>query len=366
LNALIAFASRLVRQWRMDPVLVSLLLILMGFGLLVLYSASEQDLSMVWRQVVRLAIGLAVMFALAQTPPRLLLMSAPWLYIFGVVLLLAVAVIGVGRGAQRWLDLGLMRFQPSEALKLVLPLMLAAVLHRRPLPPRFGDILVALGVIALPVGLILIQPDLGTAILIGSSGLCLLFLSGLQWRWIVTMAVVVSAAAPFLWMALHDYQRNRILIFLKPERDPLGAGWNIVQSKVAIGSGGLTGKGWTEGTQSHLEFLPEPHTDFILSVLAEEFGFLGVALLLLLYALIIFRSLFLAIRGRDSFARLLGGGLVFLFLLYLVVNAGMITGLLPVVGVPLPLVSYGGTSAVTLLAGFGVVMGLYSRRRFMG
>lgn len=358
--------SGLLPRWRIDPWLLIMLLVLMVLGAMVLYSATEQNAGMVWRQSVRLAMGLAALVLLAHLPPRLLRLWAPWLFLIALAMLVAVLLFGVGRGAQRWLDLGVVRFQPSEAMKLALPLMLALLFDRRPLPPNWRTLLMAAVVIALPVALIVMQPDLGTSVLVGASGLCMLFLAGLRWRLILAMLAALAAAAPLLWLNLHQYQRHRILTFLNPESDPLGQGWNIIQSKIAVGSGGLTGKGWLAGSQSHLEFLPEPHTDFIFSVLAEEFGFVGVAIMLVLYAAIIGRGMFMASQCRDSFGRLLAGTLVFMFFLYVAVNIGMISGLLPVVGVPLPLVSYGGTSAVTLLAGFGIVMGLYSRRRFMG
>ena len=356
----------LMPRWRLDPWLFGMLIVLMALGSLVLYSATEENIGMVWRQSVRLAMGLVVLGVLAHVPPRMLRLWAPWLYLVALLMLVAVLFFGVGRGAQRWLDLGVLRFQPSEAMKLALPLMLAMLLDRRRLPPDWLTLAMAAVLIALPVALIVMQPDLGTSVLIGASGLCILFLAGLRWRLILAMMAALAAAAPLVWLNLHQYQRHRILTFLNPESDPLGQGWNIIQSKIAVGSGGLTGKGWLAGSQSHLEFLPEPHTDFIFSVLAEEFGFVGVATLLVLYAAIIGRGMFMASQCRDSFGRLLSGTLVFLFFVYVAVNVGMISGLLPVVGVPLPLVSYGGTSAVTLLAGFGIVMGLYSRRRFMG
>jgi rod shape determining protein RodA len=365
-TSLLLKASDWLPRWRLDPLLTALLLALMGIGLMVLYSAAEQDMGTVWRQAVRLGLGVVVMLVLVQIPPRLMQLWAPWLYVAAIVLLIAVWLFGVGRGAQRWLDLGVIRFQPAEAAKIALPLMLAALMARRPLPPGWVDLLVGLVLIGLPVGLILMQPDLGTAVLVAASGFCILFLAGMRWRLIVAMGAVVAAALPVMWFNLHAYQKHRVTTFLNPESDPLGQGWNIIQSKIAVGSGGLTGKGWTEGSQSHLEFLPEPHTDFIFSVLAEEFGFVGVAAVLVLYTAIVLRGFYLARRCRDSFGRLLAGALMFMFFLYLLVNVGMVSGLLPVVGVPLPLVSYGGTSAVTLLAGFGIVMGLYSRRRFMG
>ncbi|NDY95739.1 rod shape-determining protein RodA [Wenzhouxiangella limi] len=351
--------------WRLDGLLMILLIVLMSLGLFVLYSAGEQEIGLVWRQAVRLAMGLMVLIVVAHLPPRLLQIWAPWLFVLALILLAATLVFGVGRGAQRWLDLGIVRFQPSEAMKLALPIMLATFLARRPLPPRWADSLLALILIAVPVLLIVTQPDLGTAVLVAASGLILLFLAGLRWRLIGLMALGLTAALPLLWVNLHAYQQNRVLTFLNPERDPLGQGWNIIQSKIAVGSGGLTGKGWQASSQSHLEFLPEPHTDFIFSVLAEEFGFIGVIGVLVLYAAVILRSLYMASRCRDSFGRLLAGSLAMMFFLYAAVNIAMVSGLLPVVGVPLPLVSYGGTSAVTLLAGFGLIMGLYSRRRFM-
>ena len=351
---------------RLDPWLLLLLMLLMGTGLVVLYSATENDLGTVWRQVVRLGVGVFAMLVLAQLPPNFLRQWAPGIYALAVGLLIVVALIGVGEGAQRWLDLGVIRFQPSEAMKLALPLMVSAHLARRPLPPSVPDLVLCLALIAVPVALIQSQPDLGTSILVGLSGLCILFLAGLGWRIILGLGALALAALPVLWWVMHDYQRNRVLTFLDPERDPLGAGWNIIQSKIAVGSGGLGGKGWTQGSQSHLEFLPEPHTDFIFAVLAEEFGFIGVLGVLSLYGLIILRGFYLASRCRDSFGRLLAGAMMFMFFVYLLVNVGMVSGLLPVVGVPLPLVSYGGTSAATLLAGLGLLMGLHSRRRFMG
>ncbi len=350
---------------RLDGWLLALLLLLMGAGLFVLYSAGEQDIGLVWRQAVRLGLGLGALLVMAHLPPRFLQIWAPWLFMLALLLLVATAFFGVGRGAQRWLDLGVLRFQPAEAMKLALPLMLASLMARRPLPPGWVDSAVALCLILVPVALIVNQPDLGTAVLVAASGLGLLFLAGLRWRLIFLMAGAVAAALPLAWVNLHGYQQNRVLTFLNPERDPLGEGWNIIQSKIAVGSGGLTGKGWQASSQSHLEFLPEPHTDFIFSVLAEEFGFLGVVALLVLYAAIILRAVYMASRCRDSFGRLLAGSVALMFFLYTAVNVAMVSGLLPVVGVPLPLVSYGGTSAVTLLAGFGLIMGLYSRRRFM-
>ena len=350
---------------RLDPLLTVLLLLLMLLGLIVLYSATDQNTALVLRQCVRLAFGLSLMLIACQIPPAWYRRWAPWLYVLGILLLIAVLFVGVGRGARRWLDLGLFWFQPSEAMKLAVPLMLAAYLHTKRLPPSLICMVICAVLIALPVALIVQQPDLGTSILVAAGGAVVLFLAGLRWRWMLLGLIGLAAAAPFLWTQLHDYQKNRILTFLNPESDPLGQGWNIIQSKIAVGTGGLGGRGWLDGTQSRLEFLPEPQTDFILAVLSEEFGFIGVLVLMLLYAAIILRAVVLILQTRDVFARLFGGSLVFLFFVYLLVNSGMVSGLLPVVGVPLPLISYGGTSAATLLAGFGIIMGLYSRRKLM-
>ncbi len=351
---------------RLDAVLMALLGVLMIMGLGVLYSAGEQELSLVINQSIRLGVGLVALLALAQVPKRLWLVWAPYLFALALVMLLAVEWVGVGRGARRWLDFGVIWFQPSEVMKIALPLMLAAFLSQRPLPPTLVTALASLVLVVVPSVLILIQPDLGTAILVGTGGMAVVFLAGLRWHLIMGLSALVMAALPVLWLNLRDYQRNRILTFLDPERDPLGQGWNIIQSKIAVGSGGWSGTGWLSGSQSHLEFLPEPHTDFIFSVLAEEFGWLGVMAVLVVYALIIFRCLQLAHECTDPFARLVIGGIVVSFFVYVVVNISMVSGLLPVVGVPLPLMSYGGTSAVTILAGFGLIQGLHSRRRFMG
>jgi rod shape determining protein RodA len=276
----------------------------------------------------------------------------------------AVLLVGdVGKGAQRWLDLGVMRFQPSEVLKLALPMTLAWVLAARPLPPSLPRVLAAAGLILIPALLIAKQPDLGTAILVVSAGAAVLFIGGLSWRLILLVAAVCAAGAPILWYGMRDYQRQRVLTFLDPETDPLGAGYHIIQSKIAIGSGGIYGKGWLNGTQSHLEFLPERHTDFIFAVIGEELGLAGILALLALYLFIVYRGLIIAASAQDSYGRLLAGGLSLVFFVYVFVNTGMVTGLLPVVGVPLPLVSYGGTSVVTLMAGFGMLMSIQTHRK---
>ncbi len=356
----------LLARLHLDLPLLTALLLLCGFGLVVLYSASGQSLAQMERQLMRLALAFATLFALAQVHPHTLRRWSPWLYSAGVLMLVLVLAMGaVGKGAQRWLDLGFMRFQPSELVKLATPMMLAWFLSTRPLPPNWKTLAASFGLIALPVILIAKQPDLGTAILVASSGLFVLFLAGMSWRLIAGLTVAAAAAAPLLWHFMRDYQRKRVLTFLNPESDPLGAGYHIIQSKIAIGSGGLYGKGWLNGTQSQLEFLPERHTDFIFAVLGEEFGLAGAGLLLLLYLFIILRGLYMAARAQDSYSRLLAGALILVFFVYLFVNTGMVTGLLPVVGVPLPLVSYGGTSLVTLMAGFGMLMSIHTHRKLL-
>jgi rod shape determining protein RodA len=349
----------------LDLPLLAGLFLLMGLGLVVLYSASGGDIGVVQRQAVRLGVGMVALLVLSQVPPHILRIWTPWLYGFGVLLLLATWFFGTGRATNRWLDLGLLRFQPSEIMKLGVPMMVAWYLHPRRLPPDFLTVLGSVVILAVPAVLIARQPDLGTALLVAVSGVFALFLSGLQWRVIFGLAVAAVAAAPALWMVMKEYQRQRVLTFLDPESDPLGSGWNIIQSKIAVGSGGLFGKGWLNGTQSRLEFIPERHTDFILAVLSEEFGLVGVLFLFAIYLFIVGRCLYIAALARSTYARLLAGSLGLTFFVYVLVNAGMISGLLPVVGVPLPLVSYGGTSIVTLLAGFGILMSIYGHRNFI-
>ncbi len=349
-----------------DFTLFALLLLLIGCGLFVLYSASGQNMHMVSRQMVYFTIGLVIMLIIAQFNPRWFMMAAPWMYGVGIVALILVLVMGVGaKGAQRWLSIfGVFRFQPSEIMKLAVPMMLAWFMASKLLPPNIKTIAQALGLIFIPTLLVMRQPDLGTSLLIAASGLFVLLFAGLSWRWIALALMVVLAAAPAMWYGvMHDYQKQRVLTFMSPETDPLGSGWNIIQSKTAIGSGGIEGKGWQQGTQSQLEFLPERHTDFIIAVFAEEQGLIGVLMLLVLYLLIVMRGLYMASRARDSFSRLLGGSLIVTFFIYVFVNIGMVSGILPVVGVPLPLISYGGTSIVTLMAAFGVIMSVYTHRQ---
>ena len=358
--------SEQLNRWHLDLWLIALLACIGALGLVVLYSASGSSVSYVVNQLERLALGFVVMAVLAQVPPEIYRAAAPWLYGIGCVLLVLVLVLGDhAKGAQRWLDLKVIRFQPSEMMKLGMPLMVSAWLHSRPLPPSWKDVVITLAIIVVPFGLVAIQPDLGTGLLIIAAGMFALYLAGLSWKWIMLALLSVAAIAPVAWYRLHDYQRKRVLIFLDPESDPLGAGYHITQSKIAIGSGGIFGKGWLQGTQAKLDFLPESHTDFIFSVYAEELGMIGVALLLTLYAMVVGRGLYIAMKGHDSFQRLLAGSLSLTFFCYVFINIGMVMGLVPVVGVPLPLLSYGGTSAVTLLAGFGMLMSIHTHRKLL-
>lgn len=350
-----------------DPILLVLLLILTVSGMWVLYSAGEGSLKMVQRQATFFGLAYIAMFAVAQVRLSLVSRWSPILYIGGLCLLVAVLFIGVGaKGAQRWLSLGGFRFQPSEIMKLAMPIAIAAYLSSKTLPPKFKHIFWSLVLISIPSVLIIRQPDLGTSILVAASGLIVLFYSGLSWRYIAVALSLLGASIWPMWhYVLRDYQRQRVLTLFNPESDPQGAGWNIIQSKTAIGSGGMSGKGWLDGTQSHLNFLPESHTDFIIAVLAEEFGFIGVLLLLSLYLLIVARGFVIAVNGQDSFRRLLAGSITLTFFIYVFVNVGMVSGLLPVVGVPLPLVSLGGTSLVTLMLGFGLLMAISTEQRLV-
>lgn len=362
----------IILRWLLDMVmrffrtidlpLLGALLALMTIGLAVLYSAGQSG-SLVMAQALRFGVGLGALWALSRLSPSQLRDWTPLLYGLSLVPLALVLVIGEGRHGAHWLNLGVFYFQPSEMLKLSLPMMVAWYLSLQPLPPRLGTVLVAALLIGVPTGLILLQPDFGTAMLVGASGAFALYLAGLSWWWLVAAVGGVAAIAPVAWFwLLMPYQKDRILTFLDPESDPLGAGWNIIQSKIAIGAGGLTGKGWGEGTQAHLNYIPEHTTDFIFAVLSEEFGWAGVATTLALYLFVIGRCLWIAGEARDGYSRLIAGALGLAFFVYVVVNAGMIAGFLPVVGVPMPLMSYGGTSAVTLLAGLGVVMAVRAHR----
>ena len=362
-GALRRWTQRLWRRLPLDLPLTGALLLLAGIGLAVLYSASGGNWNQVGNQAARLALGFAVLLVLSRVPPAILRSWTPWFYFATVGLLLLVTLFGEGRGAHRWLDLGVVRFQPSEFAKLSLPMMVAWFLHDRMLPPGWGALLACAVLIGVPAGLIAEQPDLGTALLVGISGAFVIFLAGLSWWRIGALAGLVAAAAPVAWQYMHEYQRNRIRMFLDPESDPLGNGWNIIQAQIAVGSGGALGKGFEASTQAKLDFLPEHTTDFIFAVFGEEFGLLGVALVLALYLFIIGRGLWIAASARDTYSRLLAGAISMTFFVYVMVNGGMITGLLPVVGVPMPLISYGGTSAVSLLAGFGVLLSIHAHRR---
>lgn len=357
--------SRFTRH-HLDVWMLALLLCICALGIAILYSATGRSEDMVIGQLERFVLGMVMLAVLAQVPPEWMRLSAPWIYAGSLLLLAVVPVIGhSSKGAVRWLEFGPMRFQPSEVMKLGMPLAVSAFLHARPLPPGPFTTLGALMLIMVPTGLIAVEPDLGTAMLVLVSGLLALYFGGLLWRWILGAVAAGGALAPVLWFKLHDYQRERLMTFLDPSRDPLGAGYHITQSKIAIGSGGLFGKGWLLGTQAKLEFLPEAHTDFIFSVYSEELGLLGVLLLLALYLAIVGRGLVIALRGQDTFQRLLAASLSLTFFVYVIINMGMVIGLLPVVGVPLPLVSYGGTSMVTLLAGFGLIMSVHSHRKLL-
>ncbi|MEI2266928.1 peptidoglycan glycosyltransferase MrdB [Erwinia sp. CGal63] len=350
-----------------DPTFFILIFALLVYSALVIWSASGQDPGMMERKLGQIAMGIVIMLVMAQIPPRVYEGWAPYLYIICVILLVAVDAFGhISKGAQRWLDLGVVRFQPSEIAKIAVPLMVARFINRDVCPPTLKNTAIALVLIFMPTLLVAAQPDLGTAILIAASGLFVLFLSGMSWKLILVAVLLVAAFIPVLWFFLmHDYQRDRVMMLLDPESDPLGAGYHIIQSKIAIGSGGLRGKGWLHGTQSQLEFLPERHTDFIFAVLAEELGLVGVLVLLLLYILVIMRGLLMAARAQTTFGRVMAGGLMLIFFVYVFVNIGMVSGILPVVGVPLPLVSYGGSALIVLMAGFGIIMSIHTHRKLL-
>jgi rod shape determining protein RodA len=334
---------------------------------LILYSSSGGDWESVLRGSIRLGVGVLLMLVLAQLRPGVLRRMTPVLYVVGLLLLIVVDAIGyIGKGAQRWLDLGFVRFQPSELMKLAVPMACAWILRERPLPPDARTLLLLAVVILIPTGLTIVQPDLGTGLLILAAGFIVVLLAGLSLKIIALVGAAGVGSAWAGWFLLHDYQRQRVLTFLDPQADPLGSGYHIIQSTIAIGSGGVFGKGYLQGSQGQLDFLPERTTDFVYAVIGEELGLVGALVLLGLYVFVVLRALFLASQMRDTFARLLSGSLAATFFVYVFINAGMVSGLLPVVGVPLPLVSYGGTSMVTLLAGFGMLMSLYANRKLAG
>lgn len=360
-----ARTESIARRIHIDLFLLLLLLLVTAYGLVVLYSASGESQRMVTRQAIFFGIAYCSMFAVAQVDMNMLRRWAPWFYGLGVILLALVFVVGVGaKGAQRWISLGFFRFQPAEILKLAVPIMVAAYLANRVLPPSLKHTFWCIVIIAVPAVMILKQPDLGTSLLIIASGVLVVFLAGLRWRIIFGSVLLMFAGMWPMWQfVMKDYQKQRVLTLLDPEADRLGAGWNIIQSKTAIGSGGIEGKGWLNGTQSQLDFLPESHTDFIIAVLGEEFGLIGILALVALYTAIIARGLFIALTAQSTFNRLLAGSITLTFFVYVFVNIGMVSGLLPVVGVPLPLVSLGGTSIVTLMTGFGIVMAIATERK---
>jgi rod shape determining protein RodA len=357
----------LLQRIHIDGWLLVGLLVLSGVGLFTLYSASGQDMEQMERQFIRLGFSFVVMFVLAQFPLGVYRFFSTYAYVGGLLMLIAVLLFGdMGKGAQRWLDLGFIRFQPSELMKLAVPMMVAWYISKFTLPPRSAHIILGFALVVVPTILIAKQPDLGTSLLIASSGVFAIFLAGMSWRLISVVGALIGAFAPVMWFFLmKDYQKQRVLTFLNPESDPLGSGYHIIQSKIAIGSGGVDGKGWLQGTQSQLEFLPERHTDFIFSVFSEEFGLTGVMCLMAIYLFIILRGLIISSRAQDAYAKLLGGSITLTFFVYVFVNMGMVSGLLPVVGVPLPLVSFGGTSMVTLMAGFGILMAIATQKRLM-
>ena len=355
----------LMRRLHIDGPLLFGLVLLCALGLIVLYSAVGESNRLLVNQTIRLCIAFVGMLLVAQFSPDFLRRWTPWAYVAGLVLLVMVLVAGeMGGGARRWLDVGV-RFQPSEIMKLAVPMMAAWYLHDRHIPPRLGQLAVLAVVIAAPAALIARQPDLGTALMIAASGIIVIVLAGLSFRLMLAMGVLAVPGAMVLWTFMQDYQKQRVLTLLNPDSDPLGAGYNIIQSKIAIGSGGLFGKGWTNGSQAQLEFLPERSTDFIFAVLGEEFGLYGVLTLLAIYIFVIGRGLYIAVNAHDTYSRLLAGSISLTFFVYVFVNSAMVTGLVPVVGVPLPLVSFGGTSMVTLMAGFGILMAIHSHRKLL-
>lgn len=360
------YHSSIAEIFHLDiPLLIGLLL-LSGFGLMVLYVASEHNLAMVGQQAIKLGMALILMFILAQIPPRRYQTWGPWFYALCFVLLIMVLALGVmSKGGQRWLSVGLFRFQPSEMMKLAMPLMLAWYFNGEDLPPKFQRLLIACLLILVPVLLVAKQPDLGTALMIAFAGVGVILLAGIPLWLMIAGVVVVTISCPFLWHILHDYQKQRILTLFNPERDPLGAGYHIIQSKIALGSGGLFGKVWSGGSAGQFSFLPEHTTDFIFAVVGQELGWFGVVLLLGLFGFILWRGLHITLLAQDTFARLTAGGITLLFFISALVNMSMVCGLLPVVGVPLPLVSYGGTAMVTFLASFGIVMSMHANRKLI-
>ena len=364
-------AAFLARVWevlarRIDTFLFVVAMAIAGIGLVTLYSATEQSLARIDNQVVSLGIALVLMWLVANIPPQTIARVAVPLYVVGVVLLIGVALFGITvNGSKRWLNLGIARIQPSELMKIALPLMLAWYFQRFEGRLGWKDFLLATVLIAVPVYLIKRQPDLGTSLLIAASGFYVLYLAGLSWKVMAGLALLAGAAAPLVWPLLRPYQQERILTFVDPTRDPLGAGYHSTQASIAIGSGGMTGKGWLNGTQTHLDFLPERHTDFIFAVFGEEFGLIGNVALLILYLLLVGRGLLITANASTLFARLIAGSVTLMFFTYAFVNMGMVSGVLPIVGVPLPMMSYGGTALVSLFVGLGILMSVQAHRKLV-
>jgi len=350
----------------LDGPLLAITALLVAIGLAALYSASNETLGRVNAQLVNLALALGAMWVMAQIAPQTLMRFAVPAYLFGLALLIAVALFGdIVNGARRWLHVGVTRIQPSEAMKLALPLMLAWYFHRNEATLRLRDFAVAAVLLAVPVLLIARQPDLGTAVLVGAVGFYVIFFAGIGWRILAGLGVLGLASLAPLWGLLHDYQRRRVLTLLDPSQDPLGAGYHTIQSTIAVGSGGITGKGWLHGTQTHLEFIPERHTDFIFAVYSEEFGLIGNLVLLGIYLALVTRGLMIAANAPTFFARLLAASITLMFFTYAFVNMGMVSGILPVVGVPLPFISYGGTALVTLFMGIGILLSVHRHRKLV-
>ncbi len=359
--------SNFLARHHIDLTIIFGMFMALCLSLFVLYSASGQEADMLVRQILRTGAAFVLMIVVAQIPPKYYAKLSVYLYVIGIALLVMVELFGdISKGAQRWLNLGIIRIQPSEIFKVVMPLTIAAFLSRSSLPPKILNTVFAFIIVGLPTALILKQPDLGTASLVCVAGFIAIFIAGLSWWWIIAGAGAAAAALPVLWnFVLHDYQKQRIYTLIDPTTDPLGAGYHIIQSKIAIGSGGVYGKGWLQGSQSQLDFLPEPHTDFIFAVLSEETGLIGFCLLMAIYAIILIRCIVITLHAYDSFGKILSGAFTFTFMFYIFVNIGMVSGILPVVGVPLPLISYGGTAMITLSISFGMIMSIHTHKKVM-
>lgn len=366
-NKMIFKRNFFLNMFHIDLILLLLIIIVLLFSILIVWSASGQNFNIIHQKSIQIAGGLLIMLLTAQIPPKMYQLYAPHLYYISLFLLILVNIIGhISKGSQRWLDFGLMSCQPSEIVKISVLFMVAHYLNKGQYPPSTKNISIVLFLTIIPTILILLQPDLGTAILTASSGLFVLFLSGICNKLIMLMLLIILLCIPMFWLFfMHEYQRTRISVLWNPEADPLGSGYHIIQSKIAIGSGGLTGKGWLQGTQSQLEFLPERHTDFIFSVIGEELGFIGVLIILLLYLMIIFRGFIIAVKIQHMFGRLVVGGFMLMLFMYVFINVGMVSGIFPVVGIPLPLISYGGSSLLVLMIGFGSVMSMHSHRKMI-